>query len=177
MMKTLKLILLGLLLIAAMMIFGNLSLFSVGGLSSPGAKITHFTLEDYYHNPWCTHEFENKVTVLTFWFPTCPSCLQELPRLEVMWQEYREAGLNVVAIEATGQKEAALKVIKQNGLSFTFLENGIGDEEVVTSLFQVELFPTTLVIDKTGTVKYKHVGFRPGMEKQLAEEIKVLLNE
>lgn len=176
-MKTVKLAILGALLLVALVTFGNLSLFSVGGVANPGNKITHFTIKDYYGNSWCTHEFEDKVTILTFWFPTCPSCLQELPRLEAIWNEYKDAGLKVVAVEATGQREASQRFIKQNGLSYTFLENGKEGEEVVESLFRIEMFPTTLIVDKAGIVRHRHTGFRPGFEKQLISEIKDLLNE
>jgi hypothetical protein len=94
----------------------------------------------------------------------------------MLWQRYRDRGLSVIAVEATGAREAAQKVIRDFGLTFHLLENGRGREEFVERLFTVFSYPTLLVIDVDGHVIGRHVGFRPGDEKSLETLVKKMLD-
>ena len=99
----------------------------------------------------------------------------ELPRLEPIWQQYREQGLVVVAVERRRDTERATKFIAENELTYHFLENGEDAGEVVRSVFGVRLFPTTYLVDRQGRVVFKHLGFSEGDEAHLADEIEKLL--
>jgi peroxiredoxin len=99
----------------------------------------------------------------------------ELPRLQTLYETYREQGLEIVAVEANRDTEQARKFIADKGLTFTMLEDGADDAEVVSSVFGVWAFPTSLLVDREGRVMYAHVGFELGDEQKLEEEIKSLL--
>jgi peroxiredoxin len=99
----------------------------------------------------------------------------ELPRLQKLYETYREQGLEIVAVEANRATEQASAFIEEKGLSFTMLENGADEAEVVGSLFGVYAFPTSLLVDREGRVMYAHVGFEIGDELTLEDEIKSLL--
>jgi peroxiredoxin len=99
----------------------------------------------------------------------------ELPRLQPLYDEYKERGLRVIAIEANRDTERATKFIEKHGLSYTLLENGEGDDEVVSSMFKVRSFPTSFIIDRNGKVMYYHLGFEAGDEATIEDEILTLL--
>ena len=99
----------------------------------------------------------------------------ELPRLEPLWQKYRDKGFTIVAVERSRDTELAKKLIADEKLTFHFLENGEGDAEVVRKQFGVTTFPTSFLIDREGRVLYVHVGFEAGDEKHLEEQIRGLL--
>jgi len=99
----------------------------------------------------------------------------ELPRLEPIWQSYKEKGLTIVAVERSRDTDRAKKLIADNKLTFHFLENGEGDVEVVRKVFGVTTFPTSFLIDQEGRVVYVHVGFEAGDEKELETHIRSLL--
>jgi peroxiredoxin len=99
----------------------------------------------------------------------------ELPRLQKLFEAYRSQGFEVVAVEAFRDTEQATKFIEDKGLTFTLLENGAEDADVVSSMFGVYAFPTSLLVDRDGRVVYAHVGFELGDEQKLEEEIKSLL--
>ena len=42
--------------------------------------------------------------------------------------------------------------------------------------YQVYAFPTTFILDKSGNIVFKHIGFYPGMEITLESEIRSLLD-
>jgi peroxiredoxin len=99
----------------------------------------------------------------------------ELPRLQPLYETYSDRGFTVVVVDGKRQTDLAMKFIDKHGLSYTALENGEGDAEVVDAVFGVTSFPTSFLIDREGRVMYSHLGFEPGDEKKLAEEIESLL--
>ena len=99
----------------------------------------------------------------------------ELPRLQPLYEQYKDQGFEVIAVEAKRDTERATKFIEKNGLTYTMLENGDGDAEVVGSMFKVRSFPSSFLIDRDGKVMYFHLGFEAGDEVHLEEEITTLL--
>lgn len=95
----------------------------------------------------------------------------ELPRLQPLFEKYADRGFNVVAIEARRDREGAEKFIEENGLTYTMLENGEGEADVVSGIFGVRGFPTSFLVDENGRIVSYHLGFSAGDEKHLEEEI------
>jgi len=99
----------------------------------------------------------------------------ELPRLQPLYEKYRDQGFEVIAIETKGQTERATKFIEENGLTYTMLKNGEGEAEVASTTFNVIYHPSSFLIDRDGKVMYYHLGFEAGDEDHIEEEIKTLL--
>ena len=99
----------------------------------------------------------------------------ELPRLQPLYETYKDRGFTVVVIDGKRQTDKAKKFIEKHSLTYPALENGEDDAEVVKSLFKVASFPTSFLIDRDGRVVYSHLGFEEGDEEHLAEEIESLL--
>jgi cytochrome c biogenesis protein CcmG/thiol:disulfide interchange protein DsbE len=99
----------------------------------------------------------------------------ELPRLQPLFEQYKDQGFEVIAVEAKRDTERAKKFIEEKGLAYTLVENGEDDAEIVGSIFKVRSFPSSFLIDRDGKVMYFHLGFEAGDEEHLEEEIKTLL--
>jgi peroxiredoxin len=99
----------------------------------------------------------------------------ELPRLQPLFEKYRDQGFEIVAVEGKRDTERARKFIAEQGLSYTLVEDGEGEAEVASSLYKVRAYPSSYLIDREGRVMYFHLGFEEGDEKQLEEEILSLL--
>lgn len=99
----------------------------------------------------------------------------ELPRLQPLYETYKDQGFEVVAVESRRDTERATQFIEDKGLTYTLLENGEDELEVVDGTFGVRSFPTSFLIDREGRVMYYHLGFELGDEKKLAAEIESLL--
>ncbi len=94
----------------------------------------------------------------------------ELPRLEPLWNKYRDKGLSIIAIEATGDRERAVKFIEENKLTYHMLEAD-EDKLIIKKKFGVKWFPTSYLIDREGRILICHVGFSAGDEVELEKEI------
>ena len=99
----------------------------------------------------------------------------ELPRLQPLYEKYRDQGFEIIAVDGKSDTERATKFIEEKGLTYTFLENGEGDNEIAGRVYKVRAFPSSFLIDRDGKVMYFHLGFEPGDEEYLEEEIQSLL--
>ena len=101
----------------------------------------------------------------------------ELPRLEPIFQKYKNRGLQVVAIDSTARAELAQQFIKENSLTYTFVETGKGEEDIVKNVFGVLSTPATFIIDQEGKIRFFHLDFLPGDEVEIEKQIASLLKE
>jgi peroxiredoxin len=99
----------------------------------------------------------------------------ELPRLQPLYEKYKDQGFEIIAVDGKRDTERATAFIEENGLTYTMLENAEGDDEVVGNLYKVRAYPSSFLIDRDGKVMYFHLGFEPGDEVHLEEEIQSLL--
>jgi len=99
----------------------------------------------------------------------------ELPRLQPLFEKYQDQGFEIVAVEGKRDTERATKFIEENGLTYTMLENGEDEAEIVGKIFKVRGYPSSFLIDREGNVMYFHLGFEKGDEEHLEEEILSLL--
>jgi len=99
----------------------------------------------------------------------------ELPRLQPLYEKYKDEGFEVIAVEAKRDTERATTFIEEKGLTYTMLENAEEDAEIVGSIFKVRSFPSSFLIDRNGKVMFFHLGFEAGDEEHLEEEINTLL--
>jgi peroxiredoxin len=97
-----------------------------------------------------------------------------LPRLQELWQKYRDEGLSIVAIQSNQDLERGRRVVEEKGLTFHVLLNE-EDNDVVWGTYLSEGNPTTFVIDREGRVLTYHLGFELGDEVELEKEIVDLL--
>ena len=135
--------------------------------------------------------FRGKVVVVNIAGTWCPNCHDEAELLAALYKEYRNLGLEVVALmyEHFEDQEIAIEQIKQYrekfDIQFETLLAGISDTTEVSktlpSLNAVLAFPTTIFIDRSGSVRVIHTGFSgPGTGKhyeQLKNEMTGLIDE
>ncbi len=115
-----------------------------------------------------------QVIVLDFWATWCPPCVGWLPELAKVydWAQRNNLSAAFVAVSTDQNQQAARDFWKQKGYSFDLAFPA--DMSQVTAAMPRLGLPTTLVIHN-GTVAHVHVGFAPGMGRQLQKEIEALL--
>src|SRR5574341_2173436 len=108
-----------------------------------------------------------KVVILDFWSIYCASCIEEMPKLIELYNEYKDKGLLVVGVNL--DSFGTHRVVKfMNGMETKINFPVIIDKsrQVATS-FNAMVLPTTLLIGADGKIRFYHVGYKQGDEKHL----------
>lgn len=113
-------------------------------------------------------KFKNKVVVIQIMGSWCPNCMDETMFLSEMHKKYKSQGLEVIALafEKTDDFEKAKRNISRLKNKFSadydFLITGFQPKDAdkaLPALNHVMSFPTTIFIDKKGTVRKIHTGY------------------
>ena len=110
--------------------------------------------------------FRGKVVMLAISGSWCPNCHDEAPFLEELYRQYRDRGLEVVALsfeeEAQSKTLARLRAfIRQYGIDYTVLVPGEPDQlaEKIPQAVNLNSWPTTFFLGRDGRVRGVHAGF------------------
>jgi peroxiredoxin len=142
-----------------------------------GDKAPDFTLQDLSGRAVTLSSFAGakQVVVLAFWSLRCGACLQEIPYLEQLHKTAAARGFAVVSVLTDGVDAATSKtVMAEVGAAPGYpvlLDPDFSASDTYTSF----IVPHTLVIDRGGIIRYQHVGFEKGVEKQYEAAIQEAL--
>jgi peroxiredoxin len=115
---------------------------------------------------------KGKVTIVDFWATWCDPCKKSFPKYQELYVKYKASGLEIVAVSVDDEKTDIPNFIKTYGAKFPV---GWDDGHKVADCWHPPNMPSAYIIDKSGTIKYVHNGYRDGEEKDLEKEIKELL--
>jgi peroxiredoxin len=99
-----------------------------------------------------------KVVLVNFWATTCPPCLEEMHGLQALWRQYGPQGFEIVGLEVQATDLKPIKEFAQeHGLTFKL---GIGTEAIKEAYGHIHEVPVSLLIDRTGQIRYQWDGER-----------------
>ena len=97
-----------------------------------------------------------KVVVIDFWASWCHPCVQALPELDSLQQQYAARGLQVLAVSVDEESGPALQVLGSGTHRFTSLHDA---DSSVSGQYGIDsTLPATVVIDRQGTVRFYRNG-------------------
>lgn len=97
---------------------------------------------------------KKKAVVLNFWFLNCGPCKMEFPYLQQAYEEYSD-DIEIIAINPVdGTNKTISAYAEELGLSFPM---AVGEAEWQNCM-KITGYPTTVVIDRYGTICMIHMG-------------------
>jgi peroxiredoxin len=114
-----------------------------------------FTLQDLEGEERSLSDFKGKGVVLNFWATYCPPCEKEMPYLDNVYQEYKEKGIEILAVNAKEPRIFVSPFVEEKNLSFPILLDRTG---TTVDEYQVLNLPTTFFIDEDGVIVEKISG-------------------
>ncbi len=166
-MKGLKTILPGIIL--AIVAASSLASSTLEGQSAPD-----FVLKSSTGNNLRLSEYRGDVVMINFWATWCGPCRQEMPLLDDLYGRYERVGFTLLGVNIDDDSRRAMKMIEELGVNFPVL---FDESKDVSKLYAVEAMPVTVLVDREGTVRHVHHGYKPGYEEKYLTEIRSLLRE
>jgi thiol-disulfide isomerase/thioredoxin len=119
-------------------------------------------------------DFAGGVVLINFWAAWCAPCLKEMPSLYALHEELSEKGFTVLAVSMDSDPKQGVSTLERIAGPAPFpLYRGIQQE--VFERFPIEGLPYTVVIDRSGTIRYARPGERDWMSRESLQFIGELL--
>ena len=108
---------------------------------------------------------DNNLVVLNFWYTTCSWCVREFPYLVKSYEKYMDQGVKVIGINPGAQYNDDVDKVKSFAADQKLnIMSTVGDTTLV-SAFGITGFPTSVFIDRYGTITVVENGAITTQEK------------
>ena len=131
-----------------------------------------FTLQSTDGQQVSLAQFKGDVVMINFWASWCGPCRQEMPLLDSIYRKYKDMGFELIGVNVEPDAKSANAWLKATPVTYPVLYD---PQSKVSQLYQVQAMPTTVIIDRTGTVRFLHRGYLPGDENAYLNSIRSLI--
>lgn len=104
-----------------------------------------------------TAQLKGKVTLVNFWATSCVTCVAEMPQLIATYNKYQAQGFDTIAVAMQYDPPSyVVNFAKTRNLPFSVAIDNTG--EVAKAWGDVQLTPTTYLVNKQGEIVKRYVG-------------------
>jgi peroxiredoxin len=119
-------------------------------------------------------EHRGEVVVLSFWSSRCTPCRTQLTALSRSLATYRSAGLEIYGVGVDDDPVQAQNFAQRAGVDFELL---LDPAKAVSRDYQIDNLPMTVLIDRSGTVRYALRDYSAASNALYLQQLRALLNE
>jgi cytochrome c biogenesis protein CcmG/thiol:disulfide interchange protein DsbE len=139
-----------------------------------GSVSPDFTLESVSGAKIKLSDFRGKVVLLDFWATWCPPCRMSTPALIELNEAYKGKDLVIIGISLDEDKSQVKPFLKREGVKHTVV---YGADSSIDQAYRIESIPSFFILDKNGVIRKQFSGYFPGIDREWAEEINLLLKQ
>jgi peroxiredoxin len=102
-------------------------------------------------------DLRGQAVLVNLWATWCPPCRAEMPAIETVYNEYKDEGFIVLAVDMTYQDDlsAVPSFVNEHGLTFPILLDETG---AVAQAYQLRSLPSSFFIDREGIIHEVVIG-------------------
>lgn len=129
----------------------------ISGTSLASTKMPAFVLENPVDGKNIdSNDFQGKALLVTFFATWCPPCLQEIPTLVELQQEFGKKGFSVIAlsVDQGGAAEVA-RLVERQAINYPVV---MADAETAENFGGVYGIPVSFLVNKAGHVVKTYTG-------------------
>jgi peroxiredoxin len=134
-----------------------------------------FTLETLDGGQVTLSDLRGQAVIVNVWASWCGPCRMEMPAFKDVYEEYKERGLVILAVNSTSQdrRSDVEKFVSEFQLPFPI---PLDIEGEVARLYRVSALPSTFFVGRDGVITKVVIG-GPLAESTLRAEVESLLSE
>jgi len=118
-----------------------------------GQKAPDFTMDDVNGSPVAlSSKLGAKLLLIDFWAAWCNPCRQENPNVVKVYNEYHKKGFDIFGVSLDNSKEAWVKAIADDKLTWTQVSDLKRGENAAAVLYSVNSIPSNFLLDETGKI-------------------------
>ncbi|MBK9593205.1 MAG: TlpA family protein disulfide reductase [Crocinitomicaceae bacterium] len=142
---------------------------SLSANTDAGGKAPEINLNDTNGKALPLSSLKGKVVLIDFWASWCMPCRQENPNVVRMYDKYKDKGFTVYSVSLDESKDAWLKAIKDDNLSWpNHVSDLKGWQSSAAALYSVTSIPATFLLDREGNIIAKNLR-GPELEQKLQQ--------
>jgi peroxiredoxin len=130
-----------------------------GGVAAPqaGFLAPDFTLKTPSGETYRLSDLRGQAVLINFWATWCPPCRAEMPAMQEAYEEFREQGLVILAVNSTIQDDplAIAPFVKEYSLTFPILLDETGE---ATRAYDVRALPSSFFVERDGRINEVVIG-------------------
>jgi len=109
-----------------------------------------------------------KVVLLDFWGTWCPPCRESVPTIKNVKKKFAGKGFELVGISSDDDEDVWRTFVESKQMDWHEYIDLSGD---VLQAFNIDSFPTYVVVDKDGVIRYRQSGYGDTTEGELEDAI------
>jgi peroxiredoxin len=117
---------------------------------------------------------ESGPVLAAFWATWCHPCQDELVQIQKIYEVYRDSGISFFAISIDDAKTAGKVKTVAAGKRLT-IPILLDPEQEAMQAFGLSNVPGVFIVGQEGKLLYQHIGYKPGDEVGLEENIKAIV--
>lgn len=119
---------------------------------SIGQIAPEISLPDPNGNMVNLSDLRGKYVLIDFWAAWCRPCRQENPNVVKLYNEYNEKGFEVFGVSLDRTKDAWVKAIEEDQLTWTQVSDLKYFNSAAAALYQINAIPATYMLDPEGKI-------------------------
>lgn len=127
----------------------NIAQVELENFLKEGQEMKPFRFVDLNGNLFTSENTKGKIVVLKCWFINCKKCVEEMPELNKIVQQYKNRN-DIVFVSLASDSDVALKkFLSKRNFDYAVVPN---QKEFMDTTLNLEIYPTHFIINKRGTI-------------------------
>ncbi|MHC5537156.1 TlpA family protein disulfide reductase [Singulisphaera rosea] len=135
-----------------------------------GRMAAEWTTTDLEGRSHSLTDYRGKVVILDFWSRGCGWCVQAMPQVKQLAEEFKDQPVAVLGMHTDSDEADARFVAEIMKLNYPSMK-----AESLPEKYHVRGFPTLFIVDQNGKIADIHVGYSPTLRAAVSNRVKQLL--